>query len=1002
MKNILFIFVLSLYSIQGFASSCPDGSEPTKTISSDGTYFEFKCGNKKAEEFEDNSGILYADEAKEMLDDHVMQSELLKVPLPSHNRIIKDYERFLDYRNNRMAKNWNFTEYLWNQDPDGQLLTREVCKRILVEYRVPTTPTLEERSFKRCADYYSTTATLNLEEGVKLYQELLLEIASSKDDYWVYKDSGEKNFNPRDYNLWGVSSTFLMFYATNYDAFNFTEDERRIVENYYKEKAMKERLDRDGNGNPLLCPIKNPMSLSADNHKVNNCGSLRFRFAPAELALAIVMQDEELWAKGLWDLDYTLSMIEDEGFFVPLSAKGCRALGYTWDTSKLLSMNVEMLKLADFNLLDYETRHGKTVAEAYEMLFKQYEDITISNHIAEKGIGAASCGYKPFKTHDEFLFQEFGSSADYISKYAFFKDKAKLAEAYELGFVPMSEDFINWSIRFVTEKHPEWLADFDTPSNILVSEGTSAYFTVQPFEVFNANIMTEKDSIWHEKKKQLKIDAEKEDKSCKVSPLNGEYIAKWFVYDKNTGIEILSLDDCKGEFISGEFAGASNFMPSKELREDLTISYKTNGQITVKGDLDFRGDKKYVWLVGDINEGIVDSKNPRHPFRIELINKAQRDANIKKEKDERKAKIAQKKIIRDQACKDNEFNNEYVAKWFFVNVNNKQKRVPQGSELLTLDNCKGSFEGEGLFQPSNDLRKLLQVNYEPNGSIVVSGKLDLFEKGDARKTELKGDINSGEISGIWGFGDEIIVQLTKKPKASELFDGRYSFTLFRYAEDEADKIGNGFINISNGQITIDKKYRNLKTGETDLYDTFNGQVDKNGEVSGSVKLDIISSKERSEFYNFKGLISDKIWGESPVEDFFKVYLKLIRRPENETTSCNTKSFDGEYVASWFAESTKDDVGWEFVGKENIIFDSCKGKFEATEDFQPNKWFKMSKALRKDLNVFIRPDGTINIFGDLDLDYSEIQRINIKNNTQGGEVLGYFNTGWRLKVELKSK
>jgi hypothetical protein len=43
MKNILFILVLSLYSIQGFASSCPDGSEPIKSISDDGTYFVYKC-----------------------------------------------------------------------------------------------------------------------------------------------------------------------------------------------------------------------------------------------------------------------------------------------------------------------------------------------------------------------------------------------------------------------------------------------------------------------------------------------------------------------------------------------------------------------------------------------------------------------------------------------------------------------------------------------------------------------------------------------------------------------------------------------------------------------------------------------------------------------------------------------------------------------------------------------------------------------------------------------
>ena len=48
MKKILFIFVLSLYSIQGFASSCPDGSEPVKSIADDGTYFVFNCGGQSS------------------------------------------------------------------------------------------------------------------------------------------------------------------------------------------------------------------------------------------------------------------------------------------------------------------------------------------------------------------------------------------------------------------------------------------------------------------------------------------------------------------------------------------------------------------------------------------------------------------------------------------------------------------------------------------------------------------------------------------------------------------------------------------------------------------------------------------------------------------------------------------------------------------------------------------------------------------------------------------
>jgi len=125
-----------------------------------------------------------------------------------------------------------------------------------------------------------------------------------------------------------------------------------------------------------------------------------------------------------------------------------------------------------------------------------------------------------------------------------------------------------------------------------------------------------------------------------------------------------------------------------------------------------------------------------------------------------------------------------------------------------------------------------------------------------------------------------------------------------------------------------------------------------------------------------------------------------KKLKKKTDFCK-ESVDGLNTATWFAASTKDDVGWEFVGTEKISFDGCKGQFEAMEDFQPEDWFNMSKALRKDLNVSVKPDGTINISGDLDLDYSEIQRINIKSNTQGGEISGYFNTGWLLKVELKS-
>ena len=696
---------------------------------------------------------ILAEEAQEMLDGHVKQSALLKVSLPQDNRIIKDYDRYKNYRINILANNYHSTDSMWKEEShNGKTLTKELCMDIIADFKVPTTPKPEFRNFIKCLGSLMDNAVVNFDDGIKTYRELLLRIANSQNDKWTYKDSGSKDFNPRDYNLWGVLSPLTIFYAVNIDELNYTDKENTIIQQYLKKKAMTERFDRDGDGR-IKCDITNPMNLWRQKHSTNNCGSVRLRTAPAELALAIIMQDEELWAKGLWDLDYTLSMIEEEGYFVPLSARGCKALGYTWDTSKLFSLNLEMLQLAGFNLLDYRTRHGKTVAEAYEMLFKQYEDITISNHIAKKGFGANSCGIKPYKTHNEFFAQEFGVEVKKVDE--IIQDNIARGNKARI-VVPIYDDYINWSIRFVAEKHPEWIEDKKSLQEIKVHPWLSQYYHVQPFEIYNANALSDNFNIWLEKNKIANIEAKKEKTKCASSELNGEY--------------------------------------------------------------------KVTWIFHNINGGY--------------------DPEI------------------------------------------------QGSEKLVIENCIGKFEGVKNFQPSAELRENLEVALKSDGHIEIRGDLDLFEPGRSYFTSLEGNVSSGEIAGVWEEGDLIKIKLSKKPKISKL-------------------------------------------------------------------------------------------------------------AEKKNSSCEDGS-NGEYIASWFAASTKDDVGWEFVGTEKITFDDCEGKFEAAEDFQPEDWFKMSKALRKDLNVYINPDSLIVISGDLDLDYSETQRININGKISNGEVLGYFNTGWQLKVELKKK
>jgi len=44
MKKLFLLLILSFFSAQSFAAGCPDGSEPVKSVSDDGTYFVYKCG----------------------------------------------------------------------------------------------------------------------------------------------------------------------------------------------------------------------------------------------------------------------------------------------------------------------------------------------------------------------------------------------------------------------------------------------------------------------------------------------------------------------------------------------------------------------------------------------------------------------------------------------------------------------------------------------------------------------------------------------------------------------------------------------------------------------------------------------------------------------------------------------------------------------------------------------------------------------------------------------
>ena len=113
--------------------------------------------------------------------------------------------------------------------------------------------------------------------------------------------------------------------------------------------------------------------------------------------------------------------------------------------------------------------------------------------------------------------------------------------------------------------------------------------------------------------------------------------------------------------------------------------------------------------------------------------------------------------------------------------------------------------------------------------------------------------------------------------ASALFDGRYSFDISRYNEKDGSKtLGNGYIKIQNGIMTVERENRTLLNGTVDLYDTFEGKIDKKGNINSSLKISALFGDSADlENINLLGNIDNLLKG--PWDDYFDITVKLEKK-----------------------------------------------------------------------------------------------------------------------------
>ncbi len=118
MKKLLILLIFSFFSLQSYAGSCPDGSDPVKSISVDGTYFVYNCGGGSS----NNSSSKASASSDAGIDRYGGRAEIPEDANPNYQTLYYFLDSYLNEWD-RFYKRWPNDGYKYNIEKSNRPYT---------------------------------------------------------------------------------------------------------------------------------------------------------------------------------------------------------------------------------------------------------------------------------------------------------------------------------------------------------------------------------------------------------------------------------------------------------------------------------------------------------------------------------------------------------------------------------------------------------------------------------------------------------------------------------------------------------------------------------------------------------------------------------------------------------------------------------------------------------------------------------------------------------------
>ena len=423
MKKLLLLLILSFFSFQSFAESCPDGSEPIKSVSADGTYFEYKCD---ADSNESNG---------------LVPNTLKQI------KVVKDWEPVVNFE---ALKEYAVNEYkfrfIYNETATFD------CNRRMEKIdpypgsgsdtgKGGDTNTVK---FVACQGMYHDLATKN----PQIIGDVLLEWASNKEDPLVVIHNPKLGMQTAGYQIPSVIGTFAQFYALWYDEIAYTPEERELVDSYMTRKLMEQMfpvLSSDYRGKNIPCNINNIHSVLNTRTGTNNCGNIRNKVAVGEIMLGFRLESQTLLDKGHDDIYVVHAFINKDGVNLNHAARGANTVNYSWDYTQYMTILAEIYKTVGYDFYEHTFPRGAKVHEYLNFNYRLLKDFTLTKEWAVHNVGSV---FNPYSRIANMTQEQYQLSPGYGDSYSY--------EYGDLEFIKTHTGFVKRYMPDLYSKHSAW------------------------------------------------------------------------------------------------------------------------------------------------------------------------------------------------------------------------------------------------------------------------------------------------------------------------------------------------------------------------------------------------------------------------------------------------------------------------------------------------------------------------------------------------------------------